>query len=181
MIEFKSLEFKGAATFSPKKWTKINLYDQGVITVFGKNLDSGGSNEAGKSALFYPIPNILYSTTPGGLSKKRKSITTSSYKGRLVFSIDDNQYKIEQAIGKKSYYKILENDRDITPKGGINNCENLIKEIFPLSEEEYYSFVHVAPHKFHTLAKGKLAERLAFIHSVFSLNEYDIIYDKVKL
>lgn len=180
MITFKKLRFKGAATFDSKKRTTVPLHNQGVVTVLGNNKDSGGSNEAGKSALFYSIPNILFFTTPGGLSKKRKQITTGTYEATLEFDIDSKEYVITQYFAKTAGYKIIEDGQDVTPEGGINKCEGAISEIFPLTEEEYYSFVHVSPHKLHTLAKGKLAERLAFIHSVFSLDDFDYTQERLK-
>lgn len=170
MITYQHLRFKGTTTYPD--WVDVELDNQGITVIYG-------DNEVGKSTIFNVIANILFGTTPIGFKNKTKQLATGDYEAFLDLKIKDTHWTFgQQFTSKVSRYIIKKNGKQIDV-GGIPASKKFIADVFPLTEDEFYSFVYLSQNKFHVLARGLPAERAAFFSNVFRLYEYDLLREKL--
>lgn len=175
MIKFTDIWLNNVVLYQKQH---ISITDNnGLVIVTGKNKDSRISKEqnngAGKSLLFSSIPNLLYGSSPMSTSKNAKK------------EMLDNQSCIKIAFENKDRVRISQ-----TPKNWIiekyeNNKyvdqqartvaiqQQQIKQLFPISETEFYSYIYLQSQRRLDFQIGKPLDRLNFITEVFQLHEYD--------
>lgn len=178
-MQFKEFSFHNSGTY--KKF-KANLQNLGVVFLKGRNLDTGGSNGAGKSMPWDILRAILFSVSDRGL-KKDDLVRKRNHNAVVKFDIGKKHHEVlhwRKYKGHPNGYQILINGKDRTPSGGIPACEKTIKKIHGLTEEEFRGFVHMSQGSLHTLLEGSGAERLHYISSLFGLNIYDEIREALK-
>jgi len=171
MIVFKHLHFENVLFY---KEVDLPLENQGVVFI-------GGKNSSGKSLIFSVLCNILFRSSP--LGGPRKQIAGKNYFGALDFEIDDNSYRIEQFFNHKKYgngYRIYKNGKDLKIAGGIPKCEAFIKELLPITSDEYYNFHFLTQDNFHALVYGKPSDCSSFYSAAFGLEAYDRIREAIK-
>lgn len=171
MIFFKKLKFKNAITY--KNLTEVCLEKQGAVYI-------GGLNGSGKSLIFNVFYNILFGYTPLSSKGKRKLIANDNYYASLDFSINNEDFTIEQYFNQEKgidRYDILKNNESMQIAGGIPESEKFISNILPFTAEEFSSFYYLSQDSLHVLAYGKGSERLNYLSSVFGFE----IFDKVRI
>ncbi len=171
MIRFRHLHFENAGFY---KEVDFPLDKQGAVFI-------GGKNGAGKSFLFTILCNIVFGASP--LGGQRKQIAESNYFGQVDLDIEDKRYIIQQFFNHKKLgngYRIYENGKNLKIAGGIPKCEAFIRNLIPLTSEEYYNFHFLTQDNFHTLIYGKPSDHSAFFSAAFRLDVYDEIRQELK-
>jgi len=172
VLKLKHLFFENSIIY--KNRVNFPLDKQGAVFI-------GGRNSEGKSIIFTVLCNILFGSPP--LGSKRKAIADKNYLGQVDFEIDNVNYTIQQFFFHSKYgngYKIFKNGKDLKIAGGIPKCEKFIRNLLPLSNEEYYNFHFLTQDNFHALVYGKPAEQSSFYSAAFSLEIFDEIRKELK-
>lgn len=193
MIKFRS--YKGAGAFTYDKWS-LDLADQGMIFVRGENQDTGteeqGSNGSGKSTLFEVLEHLGYSKTSKGVKKNGiVSLNPSIDEGffaELEIERDDGLWLVRQSrnhvqhgTGVKVFKWEDDEWKDSTPKNnaGKDYAQQFVTELFGLSHKEFHGCVYLAQGESHTLINGTPSERQNYLSSLFGLDRFDELKDKV--
>jgi DNA repair exonuclease SbcCD ATPase subunit len=172
MLTLHSNELENVVYF---KKAKVYFDKKPLTFVRGLNLDSDPanptSNGAGKSLLFSCAPNIFYFSPPTAIKKNsKKELLKKDSKNTIDFSTNDgNRYKITQTA--KKYY-IEENGVDLE-YATIPKAEKFIKNIFPLTEIDYYTYCYVSTQRPYLLQTDSDVNRLDHLTNIFRLDSYD--------
>ncbi len=169
MLVLQTLDLENYATFG-----KVSLsITPGVTYIYGLNRTSGKAsknrNGVGKSAMVGAIKEIVHEDPVIG----ERSDRTQGQK--TLHFIDNKKRKIQiSRIPKGRGEKIGLNvdGRDIqlrTP----TIAKQAIRRVFPLSGEEYDTFVHIDSRIPHPLVMGNTAARQRFFTSFFGLDKID--------
>jgi len=172
MLRVTDIELDNVVLFK-----KVRLaVDRHPFTVIsGHNEDSRISSEtsngAGKSLLLSSIPNLRYEATPLAQTKSKKDMLTSAAARIKMAFVGNNNvpYSITQTSSK---FVIEEDGKDIESRT-IPLQKTKIAEIFPITEEEFYSYVYLQSQRPLNFQIDKPAARLQYITSIFRLDVYD--------
>lgn len=120
--------------------THICLSNPGTILIEGINLDNGGSNGAGKTAIFNAICYAIYNTPFDNISLQRLVNSTNATKNTkmevtICFRRGKDSYSITRTRGEQYSIAIVKNGVDITPGKGVSECDALILSIIGISYE----------------------------------------------
>lgn len=167
-MKITGLALQGVGPYEEKAIFKIK---PGISVIYGLNRTSGkqskNSNWVGKSLLFSTISEVLYEQPIVG--SKQDRIT----KGLQQISLQDdagNKYLISK---KNNKYVVKVNGQDqefVTNKKGP---KEFIESIWPLTLEEYETFVHIDSRVPHPLVMGSTAVRKDFFTKFFGLDKVD--------
>ena len=173
MLKLLSASLENVVYF---KEAAINFTDNcGLVVVSGVNLDSrlskNQNNGAGKSLAFSILPNIVYESTPLDATRTgRKDILGKGSGASITLQGNDgNTYKITQTQSK---YVIERNGEDIQART-LAIQKDWVNKIFPLSEEEFYSYVYLQGQRQLDFQVGSPRSRMSYITSVWRLEQYD--------
>lgn len=165
-MRLKALAVKGIGPFERNTVFKI---PKGLSVIYGLNRSSGknskNSNWCGKSLFFSTISELLYDEPIVG-SKQDKIKTGSS---ALVLQKADNELQLTRK-GSKLAVKINGKEQDVYTKTKV---QQLVKTYWPLSKEEYETFVHIDSRIPHPLVMGSTADRKNFFSAFFGLDKVD--------
>lgn len=171
MIEILGLELENVLYF---KAAKTRLNKNSLTFVRGLNTDGDPANPtgngAGKSLLFSTIPNLCYFAPP--LSIKKKSTKELLRSGSAVTlslkAANGHKYRIKQTL--KSYV-IEENGVDLEVRTKPMQ-ERFIRELFPLTEIEYYTHGYVSTQKPFPMQTDSNINRLEHLSTIFRFDSY---------
>lgn len=145
----------------------------GITVILGKNLDSRISkqqnNGSGKSSLFGSIPNALLGSAPLATSRTAKKEMLAERGSRIDLNFKD--YSITQL---PSRWEFVIGGEKIAVRGTKGQQEK-IRELVPLGEDEFYSYVYVQSQRDSFFQTAKADARLGFITRVFDLDNYDLL------
>ncbi len=157
------------------KKARVSLTKSPLIFVRGLNLDSDPanptSNGAGKTLLFSTIANVLFFSTPLAIKKKaRKDILGKGSHIALTFKTHSgDKYKIKQMSSK---YVIERNGEDL----GVTKipiAEQMIRDLFPMSETLFYSTAYVSTQRPFPFQQDSDSARLEHLVDMFRLDQFD--------
>lgn len=136
---FKSLELRNFLSFG-NQVQRVELDGQGTVTITGENLDSGGSNGAGKTTIINAICYALYNKPFDNIGLQRLINGVNSAKNtlmevRLTFEKGGIEYEIYRSRGEEYRIEIYRDGEDITPGKGVSECDALIESIIGISYE----------------------------------------------
>lgn len=139
-----------------------------------------GTNTSGKSLLFNTIPNVFDQCPPLARKKDSKILHGDKSAIKIRFKNQSNDYAVTQLCEKGNItYTIENNGEDITPRTSPL-AKQLLKQIFPISQEQYYSTVHLTPYRANILLSGTGTQRKEFFENLFNLNYDETIVEKLK-
>lgn len=148
-------------------------FNHPFTVISGHNRDSriseNTSNGAGKSLLLSTLPNLIYESAP--LSGKRSKKEMLGSKSSVKFSFNDgaHDWTVEQLPSK---YVIMRDGKDLEVRTTPLQ-RKMIEEIFPITEDEFYSYIYLQSQRPLAFQIDKPAERLHYITRIFSLDVYD--------
>lgn len=179
-IGLRSLNLTNVGVYKDLKLSKLNK--QGFVTICGINKDShnviNNTNGVGKSLMFGALPTLLFEADPLALTKKSK--TNMLKKGSMIEMEWDSplggKIKIEQHPSK---YKVYLDGKDQEVERQ-DVARTWIKKHFPLSPEDFYSYVYIQTDIPHPFQRVKPVDRLKYLTSLFNLDVYDRIRAEVK-
>ena len=180
MLMFKKLTVNNAILFSK---ATLNLDNQGVVFVSGFNADvakatgSYSSNAVGKSAIFEIIKYIINDDQLRDSSKDFIA-TGTGFKGVLEFELDGDSYtitKYRKHHKHKNKVFITKNGKNVTPKGGLPRVKKFLRELLPLKDDDYYSYVHMSPTNFSPIINGRNSLRFSYLSTLLGLDFYDSV------
>lgn len=153
----------------------VPLDKVGTTIVKGRNLNanlSGRANGAGKTLLVSPIQHFKFNT-------KQKSLFTPGSSIRLDMEIDNHEYSFIKSMPKSSVkYDILKDGTNVEARTS-SIAENLIHELLPQTEEEFYAFTYLDSRRPNDLQFGTPTARLNFFSNIFRLEDFDIVRTKI--
>lgn len=153
----------------------VPLDKVGTTIVKGRNLNaslSGRANGAGKTLLVSPIQHFKYNT-------KQKSLFTSGSSIRLDVEVDGHEYNFIKSMPKTSVkYDIIKDGVNVEARTS-SIAENLIHDILPQTEEEFYAFTYLDSRRPNDLQFGTPTARLNFFSNIFRLEDFDIVRTKI--
>lgn len=165
-MRVKELSLKEVGPYEDLTTFKI---EPGLTVVYGLNQTSGktskNSNYVGKSLLFSTLSEVLYEEPLVG--SKQDRIQTGMQ--RVLLEANGKEYEI---IKNKNKYTVKENGVDVE-YATKTKAVDFIKTIWPLSFEEYETFVHIDSRIAHPLVMGSTAVRKDFFTKFFGLDKVD--------
>lgn len=164
---------------SPFKSERALLTDnEGLVVVTGHNKDSRIANDqingSGKSRLLSSIPNCRYGGSPSSVQKNSKKDMLNKTSSKIGFRFIDVQGRKIQFVQTAKNWQIFIDGVD-QQVHRIEHQMAKMAELFPLSEEEFYSHTYLSStgvSHLHFQAM-KPADRLKFFTTVFHLDDYD--------
>ena len=153
----------------------VPLDKVGTTIVKGRNLNaslSGRANGAGKTLLVSPIQHFKYNT-------KQKSLFSTGSSIRLDVEVDGHEYSFIKSMPKSSVkYDIIKDGTNVEARTS-SIAENLIHDILPQTEEEFYAFTYLDSRRPNDLQFGTPTARLNFFSNIFRLEDFDIVRTKI--
>lgn len=180
-FNLKSLEYENVVLF---KHAFLKLNEPGVTSIRGRNLNArtkDQSNGTGKSLLAGGIPDILLKQPPLATKKndRKSSMSDPDSKIILVGERDGVEYTLQKAAhGKSVKYTVLKNGKD-TKVRTTAIAEEFIQELHGWSETEFYTTVYLEGRRPFFFQMGTDSQRLEFFTSLFRLEGYDDVRDKL--
>lgn len=145
----------------------------GLTVVLGHNKDSRISqtqnNGSGKSSLFSSIPNALFGAAPLAISRASKKDMLGEKGSRIDLNFKD--FTISQL---PSRWDIIIKGKDTKVRGQKQQLEK-IQTVFPIREDEFYSYVYVQSQRDSVFQVSKPDARLGLITRMFNLDDYDLL------
>lgn len=165
-MNLEKIAVKGIGPFSESVSFKI---PKGLSVIYGLNRSAGknskNSNWCGKSLFFSTIPEVLYDEPIVGTKQDK---IKKGLQG-LVISHNNKTLKIIQKNNKLSL-SVNGEKQDLFTK---TKAKEIIQSFWPLSQEEYETFVHLDSRIPHPLVMGSTADRKNFFSSFFGLDKLD--------
>lgn len=162
------LALQGVGPYEQKASFK---FKPGINVIYGLNRTSGknsqNSNWVGKSLLFSALSEVLYEEPVVGSKQDR---LTTGLQQVLLEDDANNKYLISK---KNNKYIIKENGKDKQFVTGKKGPKQFIESIWPISMEEYETFVHIDSRVPHPLVMGSTAMRKEFFTKFFGLDKVD--------
>jgi len=173
MINITCSRFGGIVSYKMGEFDFTN--NCGLTTVTGHNRDSRISKEqnngAGKSLMFSMLPNVAFEQTPMADTKKKNRIHS---KGSFIEIDVENlghKWTIRQQAGG---YKVLRDGEDMK-FGRQGDARIQIEKILPLTQDEWYSYVHLQSQKKLEFLYGTPRARMSYISQVWRLDQFDVL------
>jgi DNA repair exonuclease SbcCD ATPase subunit len=173
MIEITGSRFGGIVSYKKGEFDFTN--NCGLTTVSGHNRDSQISkdqnNGAGKSLLFSMLPNVRFEQMPLADTKKKNRIHS---KGSFIeFDVNNlgHKWTIRQQAGG---YQIWRDGEDLKVRGQSSQRAQ-IEEIIPITQDEWYSYVHLQSQKRLEFLYGTPRARMTYISEVWRLDQFDVL------
>ena len=167
-MKITGLAVQGIGPYDDKTIFRIK---PGISVIYGLNRTSGkqskNSNWVGKSLLFSTISEVLYEQPIVG--SKQDRIT----KGLQQIIFEDNHGNKYLISKKNNKYLIKKNSKDLEFITNKKGPRELIEQIWPLTIEEYETFVHIDTRVPHPLVMGSTAIRKEFFTKFFGLDKVD--------
>lgn len=167
-MKITGLAVQGIGPYEEKAIFRIK---PGISVIYGLNHTSGkqskNSNWVGKSLLFSTISEVLYEQPIVG--SKQDRIT----KGLQQITFEDNQNNKYLISKKNNKYLIKKNGKDVKFITNKKGPRELIEQIWPLTIEEYETFVHIDTRVPHPLVMGSTSIRKEFFTKFFGLDKVD--------
>lgn len=180
MIDIIGSRFNGVVSY---KEGKMDFTDNcGFVVVSGHNKDSliakNTNNGAGKSVLFGMLANVRYEQMPLADTKKKNRIHSKGSNIALEINNLGHKWLIEQS---GSGYKISRDGEDLKVRGQAGQRAQ-IEQILPLTDDEWYSYVHLQSQKKLDFLYGTPRARMTYITDVWRLDQFDVLrrhFDKL--
>jgi DNA repair exonuclease SbcCD ATPase subunit len=156
--------------------TKLDLDYKGITVIQARNLDArkdaSATNAAGKSLLLGMLPEIVYDAVPSGKDiSSQKEINKQGY---FEIKHKGDKYRVERSWGAKKTFKIFKNGKDIKVRT-LADAGSKLKQLFGLTEEEFYSIAYIDVNRPHPLIRGSSAQRQSYFTSLFRLHDTDAL------
>jgi len=156
---FKNLEFK---------------VEPGLTAIYGlnKNSDKTGrnTNGVGKSAAFHSLSEIIYEDPIVG---ERQDRVRSGSRGLQFVTARGKRILIQRTAKGKSESVEIKIDGKDQQYRTASIAKSFLKKVWPISQEEYSTYVHIDSLVPHPLVRGNSAQRKAFFTSFFGLDKID--------
>jgi DNA repair exonuclease SbcCD ATPase subunit len=160
------------------KKAKLELHP-GITVIRGLNKNSErvkrNTNAVGKSLLAGSFSNVIYAATPLATKKNEKRDLFGDKSSKITLNIKNGKtrWQVEQFTkGKSVGYRILKNGEDTKIHNATQAEAKIRSEIFPLSEELFYTTVMLSNLRFPTFIRGTAAQRHAFFTELFSMDHF---------
>jgi hypothetical protein len=169
MLSLHTIKLKGFASF---KEAEFHIRP-GITAIYGLNRSAGKAskdrNGVGKSALFASVPEIIYDEPIVG---ERADKATSLLK-YLDFSSHGQKIEVERrAKGRGEAFNIKVDgveQKFRTP----TIARQFIRKSWPLTIEDYNTYVHIDSRISHPLVMGTSSDRKRFFTKFFGLDKID--------
>lgn len=140
-----------------------------------------GQNGSGKSLLFTSFATLIYGSHPLTVAKRDAKVLFTNKKSKInaIVRSQNSIWDISQFSTGKTVRYSLSKDGVEQKYRTIQTAVDKIRELVPISEEYYYSLIHLSSYRPHVLLNGKGPERHDFFEQIFNLSIYDQIQQKL--
>jgi len=180
-----------------------DLEKKGLINLKGVNLDSGGSNGAGKTSLFNTLCVLLFDRNPtgtkdndipnavwkNGMAVRCEFTSWENIRYRITYCRDwkkelyapDNDNKTSY-VGTSLYFDKLENGSwyDIR-SNSMKSTREKIQEAIGMTYEQFLSTSYMSHRVGSTFLRGSNKDRIDTLTGITGVAEWDKILDKSRL
>lgn len=177
MIEFESVKVENFGSFLHVEFPVLH---QGLVLILGRNLDTSGSNGAGKSllaeALFFPIfDKLLRNVNPSSL------VSLLSDKGDMTLELSFT-FKGDKFFVKNSRKRDSRKNYEISCRGEKlpESPSMWWRRNVGYDGDIFSCLAVVSGGGFHPLIQGTDKNKKEYLTSLFDLQVYDKIYEVVK-
>lgn len=158
---------------------KLDVTQRPMTVISGHNKDSlisgDTSNGAGKSLFWSAFPNLIYDATPLSTSRmkaqSRKEMLADK-ESHIIAIIKSDWGKVYTVEQRASSITIFEDGVDMEIRLAKDQ-RLMLQKIFPITEEEFYSYIYLQSQRNLRFQIDKPSERLHHITDLFNLNVYD--------
>ena len=171
MISFDKLSLKNVLVHKDTEFS----FENGITVV-------RGDNGSGKSLMFGSLANIFDGSLPTMKKKDAKSALGNVNSSIAIkYSYNNIPYEITQFRKKSASlsYQIVKDGESIDPHT-ISVAKEYIDSIFPISNSQYFSLVHLIPYRGDILRTGNGSQRKDFFEDLFRLNSSEIVEVELK-
>lgn len=171
MYIFHHIELSGVGPFKKKMKFEVPT---GVSVIYGLNRASGkaskNSNGVGKSFMWGMIPEIVYDLPSVGEKSDRvrqgsRELAWTTHGGKKII-VRRAQH------GKSEKLSVTVNGKDKELRT-LPIARNFMRKMWPISPEEYNTYVSIDSRVPHPLVMGSGAERKRFMTAFFNLDKLD--------
>jgi DNA repair exonuclease SbcCD ATPase subunit len=143
-IVLEKLRLRNFLSFG-NNFTEINLNILGSTLILGENIDAGGANGCGKTAIINAICYAFFNKPFDNISLQRLINSTNKSKNTLMeveltFKKGEDSYTIKRSRGESFNIKVHKNDDDIT-LDSVNENDKLITDILGMSYELFTKII----------------------------------------
>jgi len=181
MPTLRSIQGSGIVTFD-SFYLPLDL--PGVTTIRGDNRDSkqkDDTNGVGKTLLFGCLKGVLYAE--GINAVRRNSIKTLlGTSGSLTHVLENNgdTFRIgASAKGNSVKWEMTKNDEPLA-KHTNKSVQEVIRECFPLTMDQYSSTVFLNAFANNKLNRGSGTDRMAILENLFLLESHELMREEIK-
>lgn len=162
---------------------QIPFTGKGLVVVSGRNKDclesEDQTNMTGKSLSLSSVPNVVYYSTPLSVKKNSKKDMLGQKDSSITLYLEHENTKYKLVQGQKET-RIFEKEGgkyvDQSYRTDKLQREKIAK-IFPLSQQEFYSYVYIQSQRPLEFQTGSPTSRLKFITQAFpQLGIYDRLH-----
>jgi len=159
------------------KIADLKLNHKGLTFLRGKNLDNiGNSNFVGKSTLINSMSAMLYGDHQLSVKKNSlKSLVSAQTHISLILQANDHEVVADMHANK---LKVSIDGADIEARKGVTERVELLK-LIGMSDEMFYSTVHINGIASNPLIRGRSAMRCQFLEKAFDLDRWSNLHTKV--
>jgi hypothetical protein len=181
--EFGKLVYDGVVYFDH---AELDLDYSGLTVVKGWNKNAKTkkkvTNGCGKSLLLSGIPNVLLNSAPSitksGRSAGTKGSLLTTPKSSLKIDLKSQgiPYEVQKyRKGNGVKYKVSKNGKDKLLATPTKAERFIATKVFPVTETEYYTYLHLHGTRQFPLQMGTSTERMEFFTKLFNLQRFDLI------
>lgn len=171
MQAFHGMGLEGVGPFKKQSFT----FKPGISVVYGLNRAGGqnsrNGNAAGKSYFFSSLKEMIYEEPVVG--EKQDRVRQGKRAFEFTTSTGGKRIRIErQARGRSEHIGITVDGRELkhlTP----TKARAYLKKIFPITLDEYDTYVHIDARIPHPLVMGTTTARKKFFTDFFNLDKID--------
>lgn len=178
-VEFNRLRVKNALSFVS---ADLPLKDQGLVLIRGENLDDGGSNGAGKTALFELFYNLITDKVTKTDRKIKKSSLLNAHHPkdflvRLDMTSNGDDYQIDKFRShskRGTGLSILRGGTDVTPNDP-REAQKYISGLVGMTPNEILGRVYLSQRHTHMMIDGTPAQKKEYLSRCFGWDTLDVM------
>jgi DNA repair exonuclease SbcCD ATPase subunit len=152
---------------------------KGMVGVFGKNLDSGSSNGAGKTSFITAIPAAIYGTAfiPHSVKDIKNRYLDVNPRIVLEMVVDGQPFAIDRTFGGSVKIKVGNGEWEA---GSAKDMQERINNIIKLTPEQLLALTLKAQGNFGGFLLMKDSEKKDFLSGFFDIKHLEDASDKLK-
>lgn len=177
MLRFHSVNLQNIIYYDK---AELDLDYKGITFVVGQNDNSkiaGRKNGAGKTLLASSIAAVVQADPLGALKRTNKHSLFSRKDSSInwKFSLGEDNWSITKAkTGRGFNWTVEKNGDDLQPRTAPI-AEAMVADIFPFTQEEFFTTVYLNARRLSTIQTGTPTTRHQYFTDLFRLHDFETV------